>query len=208
MTHTYLIEFPAELRTKLATSPYAELDLLNLEWQFRPTIFTLIDGNNVKKAREMLQADGSRSRICMPGSGWTPLHLAASLGRINFIHLLVTEFGMDPNARCGANRCTPLHQATIGQRKQAMETLLDLGADINAIFIHDQTNQEFTSLEVAVHQYSSTNWKQNKEVIQVLLSRGADYLRNFCGTSPASSFLLPLGCSSYSPPQLALVISP
>ncbi len=46
----------ATLGNGLFTSPHAELDILDLDSAMRPQLFTLIDCNLNKEARELLQA--------------------------------------------------------------------------------------------------------------------------------------------------------
>ncbi|KAI9745949.1 MAG: hypothetical protein M1818_000630 [Claussenomyces sp. TS43310] len=175
-------DFLATVGSRFLTSPSVEIDFLELESHLRPEIFTLIDGNNISNARKVLRANAFKSQETLPESGWSPIHLAAYQGRVEFIHMLVTEFGANPNSRCSRNRCTPLHQAVIGESIKAVKTLLDLGGDVDARFNMAEGEQEYTALEIVMtHSSSGSTSKEDTDIIRLLLHRGADYLRNFKG---------------------------
>jgi ankyrin repeat protein len=175
-------EFLTSLDPLFKSSPTAEKDFLDLESHLRPQLFAFIDCKKMIKARRLLQAEPAMLQEVLPDSGWTPLHLAANQGRIEFIRILIVEYGVDPNARSCRNQYTPLHQAAIGKSAKAVETLLDLGAHIDARVYHTK-GIEYTTLELTV-QYclgSSDICQEYLDIIRVLLRRGADYLRDFNG---------------------------
>jgi ankyrin repeat protein len=197
-----LFDFSATLGSELWTLRHVELDFLELESHLRPQLFTLVDANNIKAARKLLEADVSISENCLPGNGWTPLHLAAYQGRTRFIRMLVTEFGISPNVKCSTNsganpddecstiRRTPLHQAVIGKRVKAVKLLLELGASVDARFRESEGKEQVTALEVVMDNCMTHGpSKENMDIIRVLLNHGADYLHNYNSTSNSKLFV-------------------
>ena len=101
--------------------------------------------------------------------GYTPLHIAASEGRLEIAAFLL-EKGAELEAK---NRTgfTPLFLAVLGKRQETVKFLLDKGADPNA-----QTRFQTTPLFTAAES-------GNVEVIRLLLVRGAkvDHVSPFFG---------------------------
>ena len=94
--------------------------------------------------------------------GETALHCAAVIGNVSMIELLMSK-GARHDVR-SKFECTPLHSAAYHGRKDAVASLLDHGADINA-----QDNTGETPLMAARfgnHQFL--------DVVDILLLRGAD----------------------------------
>lgn len=66
--------------------------------------------------------------------GLTPLHVAARCGRVDYIRYLHQHY--DVNAKATSCHWTPLHFATHLNQIDAINVLVDLGADINAKIYH------------------------------------------------------------------------
>ena len=172
----------ATLGIKFYTAPNAEQDFLDLDSGARPRLFTLIDSNLLEEAKELLRVDPSLVEEIEPETGWYPIHLAACEGRIQFLRMFVSEFGANPNIRSQVSQSTPLHQAVSGLKVEAIEVLLELGAIVDAKLSISEESQQFTALELAVHQFPGMSPSQiSMDLIRVLLQGGADYLRNFSG---------------------------
>ena len=171
----------ATLGIKLYTEPHAELEFLDLDSGARPRLFTLIDGNLLEEAKELLRADPSLVEEIEPETGWYPIHLAACEGRIRFLRMFVSEFGANPNIRSRYSQSTPLHQAVSGLKVEAVEVLLEVGAHVDAKVSISEESQQFTALELAMHQFPGISPQIYMDLIRVLLQGGADYLRNFSG---------------------------
>lgn len=75
-------------------------------------------------AGQGLNVDGSGKDVRKPG----PLHVAAEHGNVGVIQLLLKR-GASVNARRGPKWETPLHWAARATRKEAVEVLLEGGAD-------------------------------------------------------------------------------
>ncbi len=93
--------------------------------------------------------------------GLYPIHLAADQGRSEVIPILLAA-GADVNTPHPEVRATPLQYAAAGGHLDAVRTLLDAGAKIDAV---DSVGR--TPLMWAAS-------KGNEEVVQELLKRGAD----------------------------------
>ena len=172
----------ATLGNKCYTAPHAEVDFLDLDSGARPRLFTLIDGNLLQEAKELLRAEPSLVEKIEPETGWYPIHLAACEGRIQFLRMFVSEFGANPNLRSRFSQSTPLHEAVSGLKVEAIEILLEMGAHVDAKLSFSEESQQFTALELAMHQFPGMSPSQiYMDVIRVLLQGGADYLRNFSG---------------------------
>lgn len=91
----------------------------------------------------------------------TALHAAAEAGQVSAILELV-KAGVDVDIR-GREGRTPLHCATISGHRSTMQTLLDLGADINLVCYNS-----YTALQYAIL------WELSMEIIKVLLENGAN----------------------------------
>lgn len=94
-------------------------------------------------------------------NGFTALSLAARAGHTDIMKILLAA-GADPNLRSGGNNWTPLMHAIHKGQKEAVLTLLDAGADVDAT-----TKRGRTALMMAAG-YGYT------EIVQVLLDHGAD----------------------------------
>ncbi len=179
-----------------------ETDLLALDGASRPAIFSLIDGNNILALRELLKKDPGQLHISLPTKdGWMPLHLAAALGRVEVIRLLVESFGANPNVRSKFSQHTPLHQAVSKTRIDSARILLQSGAQVDAKCYMQAPNREcsymktetVTPLQLAVsyrigNQFPS---KEGLDLIRLLLREGADYLTSLKGKlDPAISGFL------------------
>ena len=177
-----MLDFFATLGLKFDTAPHAELDFLDLGGGSRPRLFTLIDGNSLQEAKEILRADPSLVEEIEPETGWYPIHLAACEGRIQFLRMFVSEFGANPNIRSRFSQSTPLHQAVSGKKVETIEVLLEMGAHVDAKLNFKEESQQFTALQLAMHQFSGMSPSQiHMDIIRVLLRGGADYLRSFSG---------------------------
>jgi hypothetical protein len=174
-------EFTTTIGSLFTTVPNAELDFLALDDDFRPELFKFVDGNDINGARSLLADKPSLVSDVLPNEGWTSLHFAARLGRAKFIPFLVKDHGIDPDIRCGSGNFTPLHQAVSVRSVEAAKALLDYGADINLTFYGAGTN--YTALEFSIEKCmdKSEPNEDDLEMIRFLLSREADYLRNFDG---------------------------
>ena len=96
--------------------------------------------------------------------------------------MFISEFGANPKIRSKYSRCTPLHQAVAGLKVEAVKVLLDIGAQVDAKLSISEESQQYTALELAVHQFPGTYPSEvQMNLIRVLLQGGADYLRNFNG---------------------------
>jgi ankyrin repeat protein len=168
--------------------PSAEYDLHVTEWHERPAIFTLIDGNNVQATKELLSRDPEQKLRKLSGNseGWYPLHLAACLGQTRIMELLLSEpYNVDPNARSDMSRLTPLHQAVISQKPDAVELLLASGARVDAKYYipYAKMLRDLTALEIALECCASDRCAtlEDRRIVAILLHHGADYLRNSSG---------------------------
>jgi ankyrin repeat protein len=172
----------ATLGNGLFTPPHAELDIFDLDSAMRPQLFTFIDCNLIKEARKLLQANPSLVDEVEPETGWYPIHLAACEGRTEFLRMFISDFRANPNIRSKFSRSTPLHQAVIGKRVEAVKALLDLGAHVDTKLSANEGGLQYTALELAMIQIPGMRPSQDSmDVIRVLLQGGADYLRNFDG---------------------------
>jgi ankyrin repeat protein len=168
----------------------AEESFLALDQDLRPEIFKLVDSNDLNGAKALLKKElkaASKEIECstrqiLPNGGWAPLHLAAYTGRVDFIWFLVKDCQMNPDVRAGPEGYTPLHQAISGRAVEAAEALLEMGADINLTF-RGPGKRNFTALELAVEHclVAEDPYEDDLRMIRLLLSRDADYLRNYDG---------------------------
>jgi len=120
-------EMATQIQTQFFDLPSTEYDLHKTESEDRPTIFTVIDGNNIHGAKVLLFEDPGQAHTRLPGDsgGWHPLHLACCLGRIDFIKLLLREpYNVDPNICSKASQFTPLHQAVASKHSKGFRTLI------------------------------------------------------------------------------------
>jgi ankyrin repeat protein len=150
-------------------------------------IFTLIDGNNVRRIQELLVEDPSQINAKLPddSGGWSPIHLAACLGRSKIMKLILQSHAMvNPNVRSTMSQATPLHQAIIGKHPDITEMLLQAGAQVDARYFIPSPHsrlRDLTPLELAVEQSVSNVTRDDEKIIEMLLRAGADYLHNSGG---------------------------
>ena len=159
-----------------------------MEWEERPPIFTLIDGNNFKATKDLLISSPREASRELPGESdtWFPLHMASQHGRIRIMRLLLAEpYNVDPNIRSRRAKFTPLHQAVRSRQPDAVELLLAAGAQVDSKYFvpgaKDMT--DLTALEIAVENCVTDGavGRADKRIIATLLRHGADYLRNVSG---------------------------
>lgn len=168
--------------------PSAEYDLHVTISHERPRIFTLIDGNNLRATKKLLSTNPEQAHTRLPDSsgGWYPLHLAAVLGRTAIVKLLLSEpYKADPNVRSSLSNITPLHQAVFSKHPDAVELLLEAGAQVDAkYYIPDAKYlRDLTALELSMENVSGGGGvtPELKRIVTLLLRHGADYLRNSGG---------------------------
>ena len=63
--------------------------------------------------------------------GWTPLHLAAMIGHLKCIEILINA-GANVDISSSDNRKTPMHIAALNGHATVVQMLIDAGADVNA----------------------------------------------------------------------------
>ena len=166
---------------------------MDLDNGVRPQLFTLIDGNCLKEARKLLQANPSVIEEVEPETGWYPTHLAACEGRTKFLRVFVSEFGANTNNWSRFSRSTPLNSAVGGKKTEAMKVLLNMGAGVDAKAIVNEDDHQYTPLELAMQQYSGMCPSRDEmEIIGVSLQGGANYLRHLKGIiSTLTKFPIP-----------------
>lgn len=100
-----------------------------------------------------------KAQLNKPGSeGFTPLHWAAYLGRLNIARKLI-DAGAIVDSRSVNDGKTPLHFAAQGQDYKMVELLINTGANVNV-----RDNLGFTPLHSASSSY----------YVELLASAGAD----------------------------------
>jgi ankyrin repeat protein len=155
-------------------------DFIESDYRDRPPIFTWIEVNKIEMVRKTLDTDPLQANCTLPHGGWRPIHLAAWLGRVNIIFLLVQEYGVNPNSYTSSGKYyTPLHQAVGALSIDGINALLDSGANINAEAM-SQTRPH-TPLEYAILLDELAQEKRLEDVISLLLGRGANYLYSSVG---------------------------
>lgn len=147
-------------------------------------VFTLIAENNVAALRDLLIRSPDSAMQRLSTGDWTTLHLAASFGRVDIIHILV-DHGMDVNVRSGTHQLTPLHQGTLRDDLETTIALLDIGADIDAVTSRD--SHSCTALRMAVSFYVHDRKKTWLDRVNFLLKRGANYMIDSDGGEPSLS---------------------
>lgn len=95
------------------------------------------------------------------GSRYSPLHVAADLGQVEFVELLL-DAGADVNARTRMAGWTPLHFACANAQEDTLKLLCEKGADPNA---RDAANR--TPVHLAA-------WRGNIRHLRILIEHGAD----------------------------------
>ena len=71
------------------------------------------------------------SPSCFTSAGQSLLHLAAAQGNTDILELLLSQAGLDVDARDAAG-FTPLRRAVTSGQKEVVRTLLEFGADVSA----------------------------------------------------------------------------
>jgi len=121
----------------------------------------------------------------IPGSGATPLHLAASRGHEEVMKLLLAH-GADVNSIArDKNRGTPLHWAVEAGRLGSVRILVEAGANIDAENRHGQTPLNLASGAEPMQG-------QGGAIAKLLQSKGATK-RNVDAPAPSSSVNQSLG---------------
>jgi ankyrin repeat protein len=163
------VDMFATLDNGLFTPNHPELDVFDLDSAMRPQLFRLIDCNLIKEARKLLQANPSLVDEVEPETGWYPIHLAACEGRTEFLPMFILDFRANPNIRSKFSRSTPLHQAVIGKRVEAVKALLDIGAHVDTKSSANEGGLQYTALELDMIQIPGMRPQDSMDVIRVLL---------------------------------------
>eukprot|EP00754_Rhynchopus_humris_P035465 Rhum_TRINITY_DN16991_c0_g1::Rhum_TRINITY_DN16991_c0_g1_i1::g.164981::m.164981 len=105
--------------------------------------------------------------------GNTPLHLAAMTGQHKIVEILAKDYHINVDQPGGARQNTALHYAAVNGHAAVVQTLLDLGANVNVVNMDGDT---------ALHLASSQGYG---DVSQILGSVGGDLLaKNDNGETP------------------------
>lgn len=133
-------------------------------------------------AAEILLRYGADLNFEDPVSYYNPLHIAVLRNRPNMVRLLVGH-GADIEKRDRIHESSPLDLASEeSERLPCLQTLLDMGADVNARDKHGKTP--------LLHALASSDGLtvHNTENIQLLLQRGTECKTPFICTSPSFRF--------------------
>jgi hypothetical protein len=114
---------------------------------------------NVEQVKQYLAAGGDiEARFHLPGvpgSGGTPLHIAAAAGRVEVIEFLL-EHGADVNAVAqDTNRGAPLHWAVFSKQLRSVKILVAAGADITATDANGYTAHDLARSAASTDQTSA-----------------------------------------------------
>ena len=115
---------------------------------------------NVNDVKVFLRRDPEAIRR-PNGIGLFPIHLAADQGRSEVIPVLLAA-GADVNTPHPMVQATPLQYAATGGHLDAVRTLLDAGARVDAVDSVGRTPLMWAA------------WKGKEDVVQELLKRGAN----------------------------------
>ena len=122
-------------------------------------IFRATRSGDTEKVRSLIFS-GVRVDAKEPNEGWTPLHMAASMGHLQTAQFIVMS-GVSVNIR-DYNGYTPLHVGAKAGNLSIVQMLATLGADVNA-----KSMDGFTPLYVAAEA-------DNLSIVQMLADSGAD----------------------------------
>lgn len=143
-------------------------------------IFEAIDQQDIDRISSLLENGYDPNTILEKSPYWRPLEAAIEEiglydGSIEIVRILL-RFGADPNAWDGQHRVTPLHSAIRYNNKEAIQLLLEAGANPNAV-----SNLGESALSWAVEQ-------NDYEMVKLFLRFGADKTINEftppCGYTP------------------------
>ncbi|KAL1775371.1 2-5A-dependent ribonuclease isoform X1 [Sigmodon hispidus] len=114
---------------------------------------------HVDRIQQLLES-GADANVCEDTGGWTPLHNAVQLGRVDIVELLL-HHGADPHQR-KRNGATPFITAGIYGDVRLLQIFLDRGADVN----------EYDSNGFTAFMEAAENGKI--EALRFLFEKGAD----------------------------------
>ena len=135
-------------------------------------IWTAVAQGNVDAVKQHIAAgtDINRTFVAkgVPGSGGTPLHIAALTDQKEIAELLL-ENGADINARAKDEfGATPLSWAAFLGNKRVVEFLVEAGADVNA-----SDRFGFTPLDAALDETVDVDKEVKDEIADFLRANGA-----------------------------------
>jgi ankyrin repeat protein len=124
------------------------------------TLMNAIHDNDIVIVSKLLEDKKSVPISTRDAQGFTPLALAAYLGRVEIAAALLAN-GADVDAGL-QNRTSPLMLASMGNHLKVVSFLIDAGADVNR-----QTDAGVSALMLATIQ-------DHQNIVSLLLKRGAD----------------------------------
>ena len=89
----------------------------------------------IKELKTLLAKFPSSHRFVCKAKGWTPLHYAASAGKVKSAQVLL-DAGADPNRATKANRFSPMDVAGGTRRKAIIKLLRDRGGKFHNVTLH------------------------------------------------------------------------
>lgn len=131
----------------LAANPQTNVNIVNINGE-TPLMYIALVGD-VGRAQKLIARGAQVNRL-----GWTPLHYAASQGHVDMMKMLLAN-GAFPNAPA-AEGSSPIYMAVGSKNKEAVQLLLNAGADARAV------NQKGISAFDLAHQMKLSN------IIQIL----------------------------------------
>jgi len=136
---------PAEDKTiKLDADQFSlEMDdKLHFQANHFKEVMHAIKLNDIDKIRDIIAAnDAPKNQMLFEQKeqhGWSPLHYAAYLSRIDMIKLIVLKAGVEPNivnSEAKYQGWTPLHVAALCGHRDMISTLIQLGAIEDGMFL-------------------------------------------------------------------------
>jgi ankyrin repeat protein len=121
-------------------------------------IFDAVKNNDYEKVKLLIEEDVLLVNI-KDKAGNTPLHIAATIGSVELIELILSK-GADINAQ-NTQLNTPLHEAIQNRKENISLLLIENGADLNKVNTQDQT---------PLHRAALHNQKRTGEM---LIDKGA-----------------------------------